>query len=167
MDFVALDVETANGRSGSICSIGLARFCDGVLKDELYSLIKPPVGLDEFNYYCTRVHGITPDDVCCAPTFAAAYCDIETFIGERLLVSHNAPFDSRHLHAAMDRVDAGRVYQFACTLALSRRFLSLPNYKLDTACDYFEIPLGRHHNALDDAIACGKLFNRLNEVMLK
>lgn len=31
LDFVAVDVETANRKRGSVCSIGLARVRDGVI----------------------------------------------------------------------------------------------------------------------------------------
>jgi hypothetical protein len=41
MEFVAIDVETANANMASICSIGTAAFEDGVLTNEWYSLIDP------------------------------------------------------------------------------------------------------------------------------
>ena len=34
MEFVALDVETANADMSSICQIGLVHFVDGCLKEE-------------------------------------------------------------------------------------------------------------------------------------
>lgn len=39
MEFVAIDVETANADMASICQIGLAKYKDGVLEKEWSSLI--------------------------------------------------------------------------------------------------------------------------------
>ena len=41
MNFVAVDVETANSSRASICSIGVASFSDGKLVDEFYTLLNP------------------------------------------------------------------------------------------------------------------------------
>jgi DNA polymerase-3 subunit epsilon len=164
MDFVALDVETANNCSGSICSIGLARFNGNALQEEYYSLIRPPEELGEFNHHCVQVHGIMASDVFASPSFADALTSIERFIGDSLLVAHNAPFDSRHFHSAMNMAGIRRNYQFVCTLALARRMLTLPNYRLESVCQYFDINLGHHHNALNDAIACGRVFSKLSEL---
>src|SRR5208282_2215742 len=41
MEFVALDVETANADCSSICQIGIARFEDGCLAEEWSTLVNP------------------------------------------------------------------------------------------------------------------------------
>jgi len=41
MEFVAIDVETANADMASICQIGLAKFKDGQLVEEWSSFIDP------------------------------------------------------------------------------------------------------------------------------
>jgi DNA polymerase-3 subunit epsilon len=161
MEYVALDVETANSRAGSICSIGLARFEDGILASKYYSLIRPPDDFGDFNYHCVAVHGITPADLCDSPTLAEAYEEIEPFIGDSLLVAHNSPFDSRHLHGALGYFGIRKTYDFACTLALARNTLDLPSYKLNLVCEHLGIPLGNYHNSLDDAIACGRVYAKL------
>ena len=65
IDFVALDVETANGDAGSICQIGLAGFKDGALVREWSSLINPEERVSSFNI---RIHGLTSTVVADAPT---------------------------------------------------------------------------------------------------
>ena len=55
MDFVALDVETANTDVGSICQIGLAAYEDGTLIREWVSLIDPE---EKFSYFNIQVHGL-------------------------------------------------------------------------------------------------------------
>ena len=60
MDFVAIDVETANADMASICQIGIAKFADGELVEEWSSLVNPE---DYFNFINVGIHGITENDV--------------------------------------------------------------------------------------------------------
>ena len=41
MDFVAIDVETANADMASICQIGVAKYSEGKLIEEWSSLVDP------------------------------------------------------------------------------------------------------------------------------
>ncbi|MDR0501184.1 MAG: 3'-5' exoribonuclease [Coriobacteriales bacterium] len=164
-DYVAFDVETANNCAGSICSIGLAYFNNNKLASKYYSLVRPPDEFGDFNYYCVSVHGLTADILSDQPTFAEIYSDIEDFIGNNLLVAHNAPFDSRHFHAALAHTGINRSYDFACTLSLARRTLSLSTYKFDVVCKHLGVPLENYHNALSDAIACGKVYAALKDAL--
>ena len=41
MDFVVIDVETANADLSSICQVGIASFRDGRLADSWVSLVEP------------------------------------------------------------------------------------------------------------------------------
>lgn len=161
MEYVALDVETANNARGSICSIGLALFVDGTQVDEYYSLVRPPEELGEFSFWCVKVHGITPDIIEHEYTYGEQHGVINSFIGRRLVVAHNAPFDSRHLKAIMEFNGHRYLHQFDCTLGLARKKLVLPDYKLETVCSYLDIELNHHHNALEDAVACGKIYAQL------
>ncbi|HFU4116970.1 TPA: hypothetical protein ACGO7F_001461 [Streptococcus suis] len=47
--YIGLDVETANEFRGSICSIGLVKFQDGIIVDSFYSLINPEERFDYIN----------------------------------------------------------------------------------------------------------------------
>ena len=40
-NFVAIDVETANGEPTSICAIGAVKVTDGVITDRFYELVRP------------------------------------------------------------------------------------------------------------------------------
>ena len=69
MDFVAIDVETANPDMASICQIGIACFKDGKLEKEWVSLINPEAYFDPIN---TSIHGIGESSVSSAPLFEDA-----------------------------------------------------------------------------------------------
>jgi hypothetical protein len=69
LDFVAVDVETANEQRGSICSFGLSVVENGkVVRSENW-LTRPPVKLDWFDGCNIGLHGITPAMVKDAPPF--------------------------------------------------------------------------------------------------
>ena len=57
MDFVAIDVETANADVGSICQVGMAHFVDGQIVDEWSTLVDPEDYFDGMN---VSIHGIEP-----------------------------------------------------------------------------------------------------------
>ena len=72
-NFVAIDFETAIKHH--ICAVGIVTVVNGEIIEEYYSLIKPPN--NEYNYYCTQVHGITSYDTVNSPSFAEIYPEIK------------------------------------------------------------------------------------------
>ena len=67
MDFVVIDVETANPELGSICQIGVAIFSNGKFSESWSSLVNPEDYFDDFN---VSVHGISEAMVSSAPRWA-------------------------------------------------------------------------------------------------
>ena len=49
MNFIAIDVETANADMSSICQIGIAKFRDGKLSGEWVTYLDPQTYFDEMN----------------------------------------------------------------------------------------------------------------------
>jgi DNA polymerase-3 subunit epsilon len=55
--FTAIDFETATGYRNSICQVGLVRVENGIITQEINTLVQPPD-----NYYWSRftdIHGIS------------------------------------------------------------------------------------------------------------
>ena len=159
-DFVAVDVETANGAPTSICSIGAVKVLDGEIVDSFYELVKP-----EPNFYfrhCTEnIHGIDRSMTDSAATFDTVWRRVHRFIGALPLVAHNKNFDESCIRACFRcyRMDYP-AYPFYCTLQAARRKIPkqmCSSYSLPSLCDFFGIPFYNHHNALADAVACAKL----------
>jgi DNA polymerase III subunit epsilon len=113
----------------------------------------------------TRVHGFTRADLTGKPLFAEIADELIGFIGEGMLVAHNAPFDFGFLNAEFSRIgraplDPARMID---TLALARtRFPGLPN-SLDALCRRFEIDLSARtsHNALLDCRLLAEVYIEL------
>ena len=156
-DFAAIDFETANNERSSVCSVGIVIVRDGEIVDTFYSLIQPEPNY--YNYWCSRVHGLTREDTEEAPIFPKVWAQIEPLIEGLPLVAHNKPFDESCLKAAfhvyqMDYPD----YEFYDTLRVSRRVLPyLKNHQLHTVAAACGFCLENHHHALADAEACAAI----------
>lgn len=155
INFVALDVETANSSRGSICSIGLATVEDGVIVRRDNLLCKPPGSLNGFDSFNTKIHGISAPMVASSPSFSQRLTEVLGLIGDRPVVCHNASFD---IGALRDACIAGELawpsFDYACTLVMSRRALPhLISYRLPIVADDLGVPLLSHHDAGQDAAA--------------
>ena len=155
-DFVAIDFETANNNKSSICSCGIVMVKDGEVQDKKHFLIRPNVL--KFNKRNTEIHGLSIKDVEDKPTFDRLWPEIKEFINEELVVAHNASFDLTALRAVLDsyHLDYPDI-DYICTVNLAKKTVKdVPNHKLNTLAQHFNIPLN-HHDALSDAEACARL----------
>ena len=100
MNFVAIDVETANADMSSICQIGIVEFLDGKIVEQWGSLINPLSYFDPLN---VSINGITSEMVKDSPPFLALHKTIQERIGDSIVVTHMA-FDQTSLHRASLKV---------------------------------------------------------------
>lgn len=170
LNFVAVDVETANDNWGSVCQIGAVRFVDGLETEHRTWLCRPPAGLDSFAPHNVSIHGITAADVASAPEFAAAFAEFRDFVGADTLVAHNAKFDASALRYAARAAGADvPTWTFICTLALAREasrsgVLSTRNHRLPTVAQALGFSLDSHHDAGADARAAGIIAAQLSRL---
>lgn len=156
-DFVAIDFETANGYRSSVCSVGLVVVKDGMVTDKIYELIKPEPNY--YNYWNTRVHGLTSEDTANSPLFPNVWSSIAPIIEGLPIVAHNSSFDSGCLQAVFKtyRMDYPN-YEFYCTLKAARKhFRNIANHQLGTVAMHCGFNLTNHHHALADAEACAMI----------
>ncbi|AKK11427.1 exonuclease domain-containing protein [Corynebacterium uterequi] len=159
LDFVAVDVETANSRWGSICQVGASRFRHGQLAAQREWWCRPPAGIDSFDEANVAIHGITADAVADQPRFGEILDDVVAFVGDDVVIAHNAQFDASAIRdAAQASGLAAPSWRFGCTLALARaRRLDVANHRLPTLAAHFGIEQTAHHDAGDDAVVAGRL----------
>ena len=146
MDFIAIDFETANHNRSSACQIGLAKVINDKIVETKCFYIKPTP-----NYYepiNVRIHGITQDLTDNAPTFEALWHnELSHYFDGYELVAHNASFEISVFNAIKPFFEF-EVPQIYDTLKFSRAFCpELLNFRLDSVCDFFNIPLDKHHDA--------------------
>lgn len=158
IDFTAIDFETANGSPASACAVGLVRVRDGKITDSLSFLIQPPVPHDWFHEGNIRVHGIRPSDVIDAPDAREALGLMLAFIGDDVLVAHNATFDMGVLRATAGHIGANLPeLKYACSLAISRKTYNLDSYRLNQVAYAIGHEEFDHHDALADSDACARI----------
>lgn len=156
MEFVAVDVETANADLASICQIGIARFVHGQPVDEWVTLVDPQTHFDMMN---VSIHGIEEEDVIGAPTFSALIDDLASRLRAPAVVTHTH-FDRVAMHQACAR--SGHP-AFNCRWLDSARVarrtweeFTRAGYGLTNVCEKIGYSF-QHHNALEDAKAAGQI----------
>lgn len=156
MNFVAIDVETANSDMASICQIGIARFENGLLVEEWVTLLNPK---DYFDYINISIHGIDERDVADAPIFPAILDKLKYFLNGRVCVCHTH----------FDRVSIAKAFQKYSIQPLNISWLdsarvarrtweefAWTGYGLASVCHKIGYEF-QHHNALEDAKASGQV----------
>lgn len=159
MDFVAIDVETANADLSSICQIGVAVFRDDGLNSTWESLINPQ---DDFDWINISIHGIDEATVRDAPTWAEVFPTVDSLLHGKIAVSHTA-FDRVAVTRACERIpvpiclckwlDSARVVRRAWPI------FAHSGYGLSHVADHLGIKF-QPHDALEDARCAGEIMLR-------
>jgi DNA polymerase-3 subunit epsilon len=158
MEFLSIDVETANPDMSSICQIGIASFNNGSLVSEWVSLVDPEDYFDPINI---SVHGIKESDVISAPKFSDIFPKIVSILSGNICVSHTH-FDRVSLGKAIRKYALSPVeVTWLDSARVARRAwneCSWKGYGLANVCQLIGFEF-KHHNALEDAKASGAIIN--------
>lgn len=159
-DYISIDIENPNARGNSICSIGIIVVKNKKVVDEKYSLINPE---DRFDVNNSNITGLNYFDVKDAPTFKEYWKSIRELFENNIIVGHNITYDLTVIAKALERYDIEvPIFNYYCTLKLSRNFIKTNSYSLNSLCDLLNVNLENHHNALEDAKASQKIFEYLD-----
>lgn len=156
MNFVAVDVETANADMASICQIGLVKCENGVLSDEWKTYVDPEDYFDGIN---VSIHGIDESMVKGAPTFPELCDTLCSYLDGQIVVCHTH-FDRVAMHQAAQRygisapectwLDSARVARRAW------KEVAWKGYGLHNVCNILGYDF-KHHDALEDAKAAAHI----------
>ncbi|MFZ4713465.1 MAG: PolC-type DNA polymerase III [Bacteriovoracaceae bacterium] len=164
---VALDLETT----------GLSPVCDRIIEIaavKLFpngqiatyeTLINPEIPIPAKT---TAIHNITDEMVKNSPKLLDVLIDFKNFIGTLPLVAHNAKFDTGFVVYAYHQVgEALNICEVYDSIKMARTVYKKDveketktpeNYKLGTLATFFDVELLGHHRAMNDALACLKVF---------
>ncbi len=171
--FVVFDLETTGAKTPPcrITEIGAFKIRKGKIAEEFQTLINPETPIPAF---ITSLTGISNAMVRNAPRFNDVKAEFLEFIGDSVLVAHNAHFDMRFLNYEIGKIheDYRLGNPHLCTVQLSRKLLpNLVNHRLHTVAEYYSIFIKNRHRASDDAFATAKIFEdfliRLEEKGIK
>lgn len=159
MNFVTIDVETANPDFASICQVGVAAFRDETLHETWESLVDPEDYFDEMN---VAVHGIDERAVRGAPKWQTVYELLAPWLQGQVVASHT-PFDRAALSRACEKnglpphsctwLDTARVVRRAWPAFAQK------GYGLANVAKHLNIQF-QDYNAKEDARAAGEVLLR-------
>src|SRR6187549_1129000 len=164
--FVTVDLETTGGSpvSSQITEIGAVKTRGGEVIGEFQTLVNPGLPIPPMIVALT---GITDAMVVAAPPIEEVLPAFLEFLGDAVLVAHNAPFDTGFLRAACRT----HGYQWpgsevVDTVTLARRATTkdeAPNKKLSTLARVFGTEVTPNHRALSDARATAEIMHKMFE----
>jgi DNA polymerase-3 subunit epsilon len=156
VDFVAIDVETANPNMASICQIGIAGYLGGQLVLQWKSFVDPT---DWFSPVNVGIHGITTEMVAGAPAFQELAPVLRKYLEGNVVVCHT-PFDRVSIHRAFDAhglvAPTSRWLDSARVARRTWKEVSRRGYGLANVCRLINHEFA-HHDALEDAKAAGQV----------
>jgi len=152
MNFLAIDVETANSDMASICQIGFVLYENGQIKKEWSSLINPE---DDFEFWNESIHNISESDVKQSPKFNEIFELLKSYLENTICVCHTH-FDRVSLNRTCIKYGLPLIQSsWIDTAKVSRRCWSEFAYKgygLSNVCKKLGYSF-KHHDALEDAKA--------------
>ncbi|WLD95191.1 PolC-type DNA polymerase III [Alkalihalobacillus sp. AL-G] len=156
--YVVFDVETTGLSAvyNKIIELAAVKVKDGEIIDRFEAFANPHHQLSQTTIELT---GITDDMVSDAPEIEDVLKDFNEFIGDDILVAHNASFDMGFLNVGFRNIGIGEAKNPVIDTLEYGRFLypEFKNHRLNTLCKKFDIDLTQHHRAIYDAEATGYL----------
>lgn len=151
-NFMAIDCETATPQQ-FICQIGMVIVRQGKVVKTINRLIQPPN--NDYHSINIMIHGITPSDTADAPTFVEVWEEIKDYFENELIVAHNGiRADFPYIRKELNRHELAH----PSVKGLVDTMEWFGNYKLTDLCDFYNIDLDSHHDALADALACANVY---------
>ncbi|HEY2664202.1 MAG TPA: exonuclease domain-containing protein [Candidatus Binataceae bacterium] len=158
--FVVVDLETIGGSPGpgTIIEIGAYRMRGRGVGESFQSLVRPRSPIPRF---IARLTSISNEMVAAAPTSEEVMPAFRDFLGDAVLVAHNAQFDHSFLDFEFRRLfGIGICNPVLCTLRLARRMLpSLGRKRLDALAEHFGLSTQGRHRGLGDARMAAELLS--------
>ena len=157
-EMVVFDIETTglSNRTCKIIEIGAVKIKAGQIIDKFNIFVDPGCPIPE---EITKLTSITNEDVAGAPKEREALESFFAFVGDCLLIAHNANFDIGFIRVAAERQEIPFNNSYLDTLGLSRYVNpELKNHKLDTIVEHYNIGEFHHHRASDDAEVLAHIF---------
>jgi ATP-dependent DNA helicase DinG len=154
-EYVVIDTETTgfDAKNCAIIEIAAVKWDKGLIKEGFTSLINPGQPIPE---EISDITGITDEMVKEQPLIQDVIPRLEKFIGDAVLVAHNAPFDK----SFMDNVWSLE-NQWLDSITLAQIvFPTAGTYSLGFLCQYLGIENTDAHRSLSDTKATAELFGR-------
>ena len=164
---IVFDIETT-GLSVQNCRItelGAVKIKDGEIIDTFNTFVNPEMPIPQ---EIVELTSITDEMVADAPKIREALTSFFEFIGggKKLLVAHNANFDTGFIRYAAEECGMEFTNPYLDTVALSRYINpTLKKHKLDVLAEYYGLGDFNHHRACDDAAMLAAIYFKMIQSM--
>ena len=163
---IVFDTETTGfepGEGHRIVEIGLVELLDHYPTGRSKQFYLNPER--EVPIETQRIHGLSTEFLSDKPLFAQVAEDFLEFIGDAVLVIHNASFDMKFINAELTRVGKPplSMARTVDTIEIAKRKIPGARYSLDELCKRFNIDLSARekHGALLDAELTAQVYLEL------
>ncbi|MDF2880035.1 MAG: hypothetical protein K0R54_592 [Clostridiaceae bacterium] len=167
-EFVILDIETSGlspDKGGRIIEIGAVKIRGTKIIEKYSQLIYP-----EQKIYAKTIEltGITNEMLQGMPVYAQVLPEFHKFIGDNIIVAHNAGFDwDRFLLKFFLKVGIIAKNQIIDTVQLSKYiFPNKKKHNLEELCNELNIKITNHHRAFDDCLVTAKALLKLKKILI-
>ena len=158
-EFVVFDIETTglNSHTNEIIEIGAVKIKAGRIVDRYSQLINPGRPIP---YHITEITSITDEQVANEPKIDEVIGKFVDFVGDAVLVAHNAPFDMGFIKRDIKKyLNIDLQSSVIDTLQMARDlFPDLKKYGLGDLNKTLGLALEKHHRAVDDSQATANMF---------
>ena len=166
-EYVVFDIETTglSPRHNKIIEIGAVRIRDGKICDTYSRFVNPEIPIP---YNITKLTSINDGMVMDAPTIETVLPEFLTYVGDAVLVAHNASFDTGFIKEFAKKLGLKCANTIMDTMTLAHILIpELGKYTLDRLCKQFNVSLEHHHRACDDAAATAQIFIKMLDMIHK
>jgi DNA polymerase-3 subunit alpha (Gram-positive type) len=163
--YVVFDLETTGFSSvkDKIIEIGAVKVVNGKITDRFSTFVNPKRPIP---FKITQLTGINDQMVMEALDIEAVLPQFLEFVGDAVLVAHNAGFDVGFIEQNCRYQDIVLDFTSVDTVAMARILLpTLSKFKLNVVANALHITLDNHHRAVDDAEATAEIFVKFIEML--
>ncbi len=170
-EYVCIDIETTGLQLhyDRIIEIGALRIENNKITGIFQEYVNPRRSW-LFKPGVTQINGISEATVRNADTIDKVLPRFMAFVGDSVVIAHNAKFDLDFINAELYDNYAAKSFsnKYIDTLEVSRIcFPKAPNHKLSTLVSYLKLSAKNAHNSVDDCKCVYELVNKIFSILLK
>ncbi|MFD0711311.1 PolC-type DNA polymerase III [Paenibacillus sp. GCM10027626] len=155
-EYVVFDIETTGLSiiNNKIIELAGVKMKEGKEIDRFSTFIDPH---EDIPYHIQQLTNITNEMVRGAPELEPKLREFIDFVGDAVLVAHNARFDMGFIQASCKAFGMPELTNPVLDTLELARFLhpTLKNHRLNTLSAKYKVSLESHHRAVDDSVALG------------
>jgi DNA polymerase III epsilon subunit family exonuclease len=162
---IILDLETTglSAYKDRVTEIAAVKVHNGEIIDEFHTLVNPGFPIPK---HITRITGITDSMVADAPQINQVLPSLKDFLGEDVIVAHNAGFDMKFLsYNFLMHEEHTLLNPTVCTYKMANRLLDIPRKRLGDCCDHFGVSNDNAHRAMSDVLATVKVLDGMMNIL--